>query len=151
MPEGETAPVTAVALQQFLTQAQPNNYIAIQAYVTPTPQTDALLQTLRRQLLSQTRLATTVGYGPRFLHSTGQLHKGDGGIGLFIQLTSEPENDLPIPDEAGETASSMTFGILKLAQALGDAKALQEVNRRLIRFHLGKDVLSGLNNLLSKE
>jgi len=151
LPEGETAPVTAVALQQFLTQAQPNNYIAIQAYVNPTPQTDALLQTLRRQLLSQTRLATTVGYGPRFLHSTGQLHKGDGGIGLFIQLTSEPENDLPIPDEAGETASSMTFGILKLAQALGDAKALQEVNRRLIRFHLGKDVLSGLNNLLSKE
>ncbi len=66
-------------------------------------------------------LATTIGYGPRFLHSTGQLHKGDGGNGLFIQLTSDAGRRLPIPDETGRDESGISFGILKLAQAAGDA------------------------------
>jgi len=82
-------------------------------------------------------LATTVGYGPRFLHSTGQLHKGDAGHGLFIQFTADNPRDAPIPDEAGSLASTMTFGVLKAAQAMGDRQALLNAGRRVIRFHLG--------------
>ena len=93
------------------------------------------------------RLATTVGYGPRFLHSTGQLHKGDAGNGLFIQLTADDERDAPIPDEASRGASSLTFGVLKEAQALGDRQALLDGERRFIRFHLGTDVDRGLAKL----
>ena len=92
-------------------------------------------------------LATTMGYGPRYLHSTGQLHKGDGGHGLFIMFTSEPPQDVPIPDEAGSDASSMTFGVLRTAQALGDKAALREQGRRVIRFDLGEDVVSALSTL----
>jgi hypothetical protein len=91
--------------------------------------------------------ATTVGYGPRFLHSTGQLHKGDAGKGLFVQLTADPIRDEDIPDEAGSIQSSMTFGILKEAQVLGDRQALMENGRQVIRFHLGTDVISALSKL----
>jgi hypothetical protein len=145
---GSVAAKTAVeALQAFLKAAQPGDYVALQAYVQPTPETDALLLALRLWLRDHLRLATTAGYGPRFLHSTGQLHKGDKGNGLFIQFTSDPAHDAPIPDAAGETKSSMSFGVLKLAQALGDQQALLENKRRVIRFHLGKEVLMGLERL----
>lgn len=92
-------------------------------------------------------LATTVGYGPRFLHSTGQLHKDDAGHGLFIQFTADDPRDAPIPDEAGSLASTMTFGVLKAAQAMGDRQALLNVRRWVIRFHLGDDVIGGLKRL----
>ncbi len=85
------------ALEQFLGGAQPGNYIAIQAFLQPEEATSQALQNLRRSLQARTRLATTLGYGPRFLHSTGQLHKGDGGNGLFIQLTARGEADAPNP------------------------------------------------------
>jgi hypothetical protein len=81
------------------------------------------------------------------LHSTGQLHKGDGGNGLFIQIVSIPEQDLPIPDEAGRDDSSMDFGVLKSAQALGDAAALREVKRRVITFQVDGDVPSAISKL----
>ncbi|MFQ5436812.1 MAG: hypothetical protein ACE5FD_18300 [Anaerolineae bacterium] len=116
----------------------------------PTPESDAALQTLRVALRDRYKLATTVGYGPRFLHSTGQLHKGDGGNGLFIQFTSDPVADLPILDEVGKPDASMSFGVLKLAQALGDGAALRENCRRFIRFHLGQEVLKGLRQLTSQ-
>ena len=147
LPIGESAPVTGDALQQFLAQAAAGDYISVHAYIAPTVGTDAALAVLRTRLRDKLKLATTVGYGPRFLHSTGQLHKGDGGNGLFIQFTSDPVADVPIPDEAGKTASTMSFGVLKNAQALGDAQALRDANRRLIRFHLGTDVVDGLNKL----
>jgi hypothetical protein len=89
-----------------------------------------------------------VGYGPRFLHSTGQLHKGDAGHGLFIQFTADDSRDVPIPDEAGSPDSSITFGVLKAAQALGDRQALLDAGRRVIRFHLGDNVVSGLKRLM---
>ena len=89
-----------------------------------------------------------MGYGPRFLHSTGQLHKGDGGNGLFVQFTTDAERDAPIPDEAGRPESSMSFGVLKSAQALGDARALREAGRRLIRFRLDGDVAGELGWLI---
>lgn len=148
LPQGEAAPLSAEALHDFLAQVQPGDYISLQAYVPPTAETDEMLQALRRQLLERYRLATTVGYGPRFLHSTGQLHKGDAGNGLFIQFTSDPTQDVAIPDEAGKSESSMTFGVLKMAQALGDAQALLDENRRLIRFHVGTDVVGGLKRLM---
>ncbi len=148
LPQLDSAVPTAANLNNFIAQAKPGDYISIQAYVPPTSETDALLHQLRTQLLEQTGCATTVGYGPRFLHSTGQLHKGDAGNGLFIQLTSEPETDLPIPDTAGEPASGMSFGVLKLSQALGDAQALLDENRRLIRFDLGTAVNEQLQDLI---
>ncbi|MFZ1398370.1 MAG: bifunctional transaldolase/phosoglucose isomerase [Candidatus Promineifilaceae bacterium] len=147
LPQLDSAEPTAANLQAFIAQAKPGDYISIHAYEPPTPATDALLQDLRTQLLAQTQCATTVGYGPRFLHSTGQLHKGDGGNGLFIQFTSDPVADVAIPDEAGQAASGMSFGLLKQSQALGDAQALLDENRRLIRFELGTAVDEKLRQL----
>jgi hypothetical protein len=147
LPQLNSAEPTVDNLIAFIKQAKPGDYISIQAYVPSTPETDAQLQTLRRMLLRFTKCATTVGYGPRFLHSTGQLHKGDAGNGLFIQFTSDPVEDVAIPDEAGEYASGMSFGVLKIAQALGDAQALLDENRRLIRFDLGTAVDEKLQKL----
>jgi len=147
LPDDESAPLSAETLMTFLAQAQGGDYISLQAYVQPTPETDAALLALRTRLRDRLRLATTVGYGPRFLHSTGQLHKGDAGNGLFIQFTADSPQDVPIPDEAGSPGSSMTFGVLKMAQALGDKQALQDSGRRVIRFHLGDDIAGGLDLL----
>lgn len=147
------APSLRAALQQFLAQAEkpsataPRSYVALQAYLPPTAETEAVLQQMRSRIMRHLRCATTVGYGPRFLHSTGQLHKGDAGNGLFIQFTSDPRQDLPIPDEAGGAGSAMTFGVLKLAQALGDEKALRNAGRHVIRFHLGTEVVPQLRRL----
>lgn len=135
------------AVEDFLAQCDPGDYIALQAFVTPHPETSRALQQLRMKLREKTRLATTVGYGPRFLHSTGQLHKGDGGQGLFIQFTADIEHDLAIPDNAGSSHSTMTFGVLVYAQALGDLQALQENRRRTIRFHFHVNPASGLSRL----
>lgn len=137
------------ALQVFLSEAKPGSYISIQAYIKPSPEADKALQEFRTELRNSTRLATTVGYGPRFLHSTGQLHKGDAGKGYFIQLTSDSPQDIPIPDEPGSNRSSISFGVLKGAQALGDRQALLHSNRQILRFHLGTDVLGGLDKLTS--
>jgi hypothetical protein len=106
-----------------------------------------LLQKLQTKIQQQYRLAVTAGYGPRFLHSTGQLHKGDGGNGLFIQLTADLQKDLPIPDQAGGSTSSISFGVLKNAQALGDRQALLDAKRQVIRFHLGSDISGALKTL----
>lgn len=148
------AKTLADAINKFLAQASPGDknhkgrsYVALQAYVTPSAENDAALQQLRTKIQTRLRVATTVGYGPRFLHSTGQLHKGDAGHGLFIQFTSDAAQDLAIPVEAGLPDSSMTFGVLELAQALGDRQALLDAKRRVIRFHLGKEVEKGLLKL----
>jgi hypothetical protein len=137
-----------VAPAHFLDQARPGDYIALQAYLTPTPETEAALQQLRIRLRDRYRLATTVGYGPRFLHSTGQLHKGDAGNGLFIQFTTDHAEDVPIPDEVGRPGSSITFGVLQLAQALGDGQALQAADRRILRLHLEEPAAHVLPRLI---
>jgi transaldolase/glucose-6-phosphate isomerase len=155
LPVMESAPVTAESLTNLLDQPHAGapsphssrSYVALQAYVQPTLETTAALQALRVQLRDRYRLAVTVGYGPRFLHSTGQLHKGDAGNGLFIQFTSDSLPDAAIPDEPGESTSSITFGVLKMAQALGDRRALKDAGRRVITFHLGEDVVGGLQRL----
>jgi len=147
LPEDEPASLTPDALERFLSDADPGDYIALQAYVRPSAETWAALQAFRLRLRDQYRLATTLGYGPRFLHSTGQLHKGDAGRGMFIQFTSDPERDAPVPDEAGSAEAALTFGVLKMAAALGDKQALVEAGRRVLRFHLGTEVLEGLRQL----
>jgi transaldolase/glucose-6-phosphate isomerase len=95
-----------------------------------------------------------VGYGPRFLHSTGQLHKGDAGKGLFIQIISRMDIDAPIPDQAGVDKSRMSFGTLITAQAFGDRQALLAGGRRVITFRLDTDQETGctaLSELLAND
>ncbi len=130
-------PVASVeaGLRHFLGLARPGDYIAVQAFLRPGRRMDAALHALRVRLRESTGLAVTVGYGPRYLHSTGQLHKGDRGNGLFIQLTAADAADAPIPDEPGQAASSLSFGQLKDAQAAGDFEALRSAGRRVLRFH----------------
>jgi len=135
-------------LKAFLDQARPGDYASIQAFLAPQRETTAALQKLRAHLRNRTRLATTVGYGPRFLHSTGQLHKGDRGNGLFIQITADDEKDAPIPDEPGSSRSTISFGVLKAAQARGDFEALKSSGRRIIRFHVKKDAKPGLEKIM---
>lgn len=147
LPTGETSPLSPAALREFLDQARPGDYVTLQAYTQTTPAIDAALQGLRQAIHLRTGLATTAGYGPRFLHSTGQLHKGDRGNGLFIQFVSDAMEDLAIPDEAGAEASSMSFNVLKKAQALGDAQALRDERRRVIAFDVGTDAATAIAEL----
>lgn len=142
--------------KQFLAHLNPGDnkskgrsYIAIQAYLKPDPATDRALKALLSKLQEAYKVAVTVGYGPRFLHSTGQLHKGDAGNGLFVQLTADSKCDLPIPDEPCGTSSSISFGILIAAQALGDRQALLEAGRKVIRFHLPSPTGEAISQLIS--
>ncbi len=135
------------ALRDFLAMGQGSGYVSVQAYIQSTPAADQALRALRLAIRERYKLAVTVGYGPRFLHSTGQLHKGDAGNGLFIQVTADDSRDARIPDEAGKEASAMSFSVLKAAQALGDRQALLDAGRRVIRFHLGTDAAAGLRRL----
>lgn len=129
-------------VREFLHQAKPGEYVAINAYLERSGRTLAALQRLRKQVMKTTAMATTLGFGPRFLHSTGQLHKGGADNGLFLQITCEPQQDLDIPE------SGMTFGVLQRAQALGDLEALLARNRRALRIHLKGWQLSRLAELL---
>ncbi|HEY5450704.1 MAG TPA: hypothetical protein VIQ54_18250, partial [Polyangia bacterium] len=99
------------------------------------------LTRMRAACRDRSRNATTVGYGPRFLHSTGQLHKGGPNTGVFLQLTADTKDDLPVPGE------SYSFATLRDAQALGDLQVLKRRGRRVLRVHLGKDVDAALESL----
>ena len=128
-----------------------NQYIAIQAYVKPDESVDTALHSFRTFLQKKYKAAVTVGYGPRFLHSTGQLHKGDAGKGLFIQFISEGTNDIPIPQNPGGDKSIMTFGTLIKAQAFGDRGALIDGKRKVISFLFNEsDVQKSLNEVINK-
>jgi hypothetical protein len=132
------------ALQSWWQQARGGDYAAIQAYLAPNAETSALLLKIRELLRSHSRLATTSGYGPRFLHSTGQLHKGGPNTGLFLQLVDEPATDLAVPE------SAFTFGAILRAQALGDYQALRQRGRRVMRVNLGAQARTGLTMLLER-
>jgi glucose-6-phosphate isomerase len=123
------------------------NYVAIQAYLNPDQQITEALQALRTSIQKKYKVATTLGFGPRFLHSTGQLHKGDSGNGYFIQFTSKVEDDIPIPENPGEEKTSITFGILIQAQALGDRQALLDNKRQVLTIDLGTDVSDSISKL----
>jgi glucose-6-phosphate isomerase len=125
----------------FLGLARPGDYVALMAYLDFSSLHKALLRALQFQIRDSLYLATTVGFGPRYLHSTGQLHKGGPNNGLFMQITCDDAGDVPIPGEP------YTFSVLKQAQALGDLAALQGKGRRVIRIHLGADIQAGLDQL----
>jgi len=128
----------ARAVRDWMGGAEPGRYVAIQAYLPPTSEITSQLQNLRSVITDRSRLATTLGYGPRFLHSTGQLHKGGPNTGLFLQLIDDPADDLAVPE------TDFTFGALIRAQALGDYQALAQRGRRVLRVNLGRDVMQGL-------
>ncbi|HKH76330.1 MAG TPA: hypothetical protein VKA51_05165 [Rubrobacteraceae bacterium] len=134
------------AIRGFIDGAKPGDYLSLQAYLPPKDETSETLQAMRAGLRDRLKVATTLGYGPRFLHSTGQLHKGDSGNGLFLQITADHPRDADIPDEAGDEAATLTFGVLVDAQALGDRQALLDAKRRVVRVHLD-DVAGGLGRL----
>ena len=145
---GSRCATAGQALSEFLqTRSHSAPYLAIHAYLEPDRETDRQLKELQMRLRSMTRMAITVGYGPRFLHSTGQLHKGDDGNGLFLQLTGDPGEELGIPDEPGGTQSHMGFGTLIEAQGMGDRQALLDAGRSVLRLHLGKRVNQTLADL----
>lgn len=128
-------------LGAWAAQLRPGDYVGLQAYLAPDEATTAALQGLRHAVSERWGVATTLGYGPRFLHSTGQLHKGGPDTGVFMQIVDDPDEDLDVP-EAGHT-----FGGLIRAQALGDLQALRQRGRRVVRVELGRDVAGGLARL----
>ncbi len=120
---------------------QTGDYFAMNVYLERTEDVHAVFDRIRTKIRESKHVATTLGYGPRFLHSTGQLHKGGPNSGLFIQVTSDDAQDLAIPDEP------YSFGVLKAAQALGDLQSLTAKGRRVIRVHVGSDIIKGLTRL----
>jgi hypothetical protein len=139
--KGDTSSLLAV-LKDHLATVKAGDYVAITQYIQETPENDAVLQEIRTRIRDHFKVATTTGYGPRFLHSTGQLHKGGSDAGVFVQITCDDADDIAVPGE------SYTFGVLKLAQSLGDFVSLASRGRRAIRFHVGTDVAAGLQKLL---
>lgn len=127
------------------TDKQP--YAAILAFLPQSEETDSALEKLREKIENDFGLAVTVGYGPRFLHSTGQLHKGDAGNGLFIQLTAGIDHDIAIPDSPRSNKTTFSFGVLNAAQALGDRQALMDAGRKVICFDFKRNVVDGMRHL----
>lgn len=128
-------------LRVFLAQARPGDYVALLAYLPDAPAVDAALQAMRQRMRDTLHLATTAGYGPRYLHSTGQLHKGGPNSGLFIELTAQPGADVPVPGQP------YSFGTFMRAQALGDLQALHKHGRRALRIDLGANVEQALSQV----
>jgi len=134
-PEAESV---AEVIRRHLATIEPGDYIAFLNYIEETPEIDGQFQELRTELRDATHCAVTIGYGPRFLHSTGQLHKGGPDTGVFFQIVARDDIDFAIPGER------YTFSILKQAQALGDFRALLKRGRRVISIELQGNTLAGL-------
>ncbi len=130
------------AIEVISREAGEGDYIALLAYIERTPETHQALEAIRLRLRDLRRVATTLGYGPRFQHSTGQEHKGGSNTGVFLQFVATDTVDVPIPDEP------YTFSVLKQAQALGDLQSLEAHDRRVIRIDLGTGIASGLGEVL---
>jgi len=130
-------------LKAHLGRLKPGDYFALLGYIEMNEAHERQLQTIRHAVRDKRHVATCLGFGPRFLHSTGQAYKGGPNSGVFLQLTCDDANDLPVP------AQKYTFGIVKAAQARGDFQVLAERGRRALRVHLGADLNSGLNTLLA--
>lgn len=127
--------------QDVYSLLESNDYIALLPYVYPDAAVEKALGTLRDKIMNKTKRAVLFGYGPRYLHSTGQLHKGDGNNGVFLILSADPANDIKIPGQ------KYTFGQLCNAQALGDFQALQEKGRRVIKLHLTQPLLESIQKI----
>ncbi len=131
----------ATLAQDFYSLLESNDYIAILPYLWPSEENQQALETLRDKILQRTKRAVLFGYGPRYLHSSGQLHKGDGNNGVFLLLSADPVNDIKVPGQ------NYTFGQLCNAQALGDFQALQNKGRRVIKLHLKQPVAKAIKQL----
>ena len=128
-------------LKAHLDRLKQSDYFALLAYIEMNVEHEGLLQMARHAVRDQKRVATCLGFGPRFLHSTGQAYKGGPNSGVFLQVTCDDANDLQVPNQ------KYTFGLVKAAQARGDFEVLAERGRRVLRVHLGADVTNGLRNL----
>lgn len=128
-------------LNSFVKLAKSPDYLALLAYFLQTPQRQKLLQSIRMKLRNKLKVATTLGYGPRYMHSTGQLHKGGPNNGVFIMFTYDAIDDLPIPGE------DYGFATLQKAQALGDFRSLNNKNRRVMRIHLEGSIEQALKKI----
>jgi hypothetical protein len=125
-------------LRAHLNRLQAGDYFALLAYIERNDLHQEQLQAIREKIRDAKRVATCLGFGPRFLHSTGQAYKGGPNSGVFLQITCDDAIDLPVPEQ------KYTFGVVKAAQARGDFQVLAERDRRALRVHLGKDVQAGL-------
>ena len=128
-------------LRAHLSQFNPGDYMALLGYIEMNGAHEESLQAIRHAVRDRKHVATCLGFGPRFLHSTGQAYKGGPNTGIFLQITCDDANDLPVPGQ------KYTFGIVKAAQARGDFQVLADRKRRALRVHLSKDVEAGLENL----
>lgn len=135
--------VPAAIIRSYLDQIVEGDYFGLLAYVEMNEEHERLLQQFRASILGRYGCATCLGFGPRFLHSTGQAYKGGGDNGVFLQITSDDEFDLPVPGQ------KYTFGVVKAAQARGDFQVLLDRGRRALRVHLGSDAADGLRTLAS--
>jgi glucose-6-phosphate isomerase len=142
--------LSITSMTEFLNKIKPGDYVGIHAYLPPSPESNFALQDLQEAIRENYHCAVTWGYGPRFLHSTGQLHKGDRGNGMFIQFISKPMHDIPIPIDAGKTESNYTFGMLKLAQAYGDAEALKKAGRKVSTFIVSEAYNNEISEIAQK-
>lgn len=129
-------PYSFSSLKEMLLSAKPNSYLAIMAYIDNNYETSQILESLRKRIVSEYGIATTLGYGPRFLHSTGQLHKGGINSGLFLQITESNKLDFNVPDE------TYSFSKLLSSQALGDRLALALNARKVMHIDIGSNLLS---------
>ena len=134
---GQQGATLEAAIQALLGQVRAGDYVALLAFIAPDAKYDSALNAIRLAIRDKYRVATTVGYGPRYLHSTGQLHKGGPNTGVFLQIVGDDPKDIPIPGER------FSFGVLKQAQALGDFQALRNHGRRVLRVQL-QEVAPGL-------
>ena len=128
-------------LRAHLASLTAGDYFAVLAFVEMHARHAGVLQRIRHSVRDRARVATCVGFGPRFLHSTGQAYKGGSNKGVFLQITADDVQDLPVPGQ------KYTFGVVKAAQARGDFAVLAERGRRVLRVHLGQDVAAGLETL----
>ena len=128
-------------LRAHLGRLRPGDYFALLAYLEMSPENETRLQALRHAVRDGRHVATCLGFGPRFLHSTGQAYKGGPATGVFLQITCDDAHDVPVPGQ------KYTFGVVKAAQARGDFHVLAERGRRALRVHLGADVAAGLTQL----
>ena len=128
-------------LRVHLSRIGPGDYFAVLGYITMNPRNERALQGIRHQVRDAKKVATCLGFGPRFLHSTGQAYKGGPNSGVFLQITCDDAADLPVPGQ------KYTFGVVKAAQARGDFAVLAERGRRALRVHLGKNVKGNLAKL----
>lgn len=141
----------AAAVCSLADGGREGDYLCLQAFLDPRPEIAGLLAEMAQVLRLRSRLSVTVGFGPRYLHSTGQLHKGDAGRGLFIQITARDGPDILLPQDAAERGrGDLSLGLIKEAQALGDYVALGKKGRRVIRLRLAENPSLGLRKILKE-